>query len=213
MILTRELGDRRVETLRRHRLWRRLSSSISRRSRRCAYWAPEDHRPDGPPWCDLQPYGGRLPATVVGSAAHCTSERPSRAPPPASSCCMRWMNRCVAGRAKGSIKKYEFWDFLSTRSSTTQGICRGALRAGSRPCQHGDSRLSRRCRPCCDSGGNAASSSVVATMSPGLQRQRGQSLRFSRALAKMLTASLFRCIPTAIPGADKLRLMSEIGSR
>ncbi len=109
--------------------------------------------------------------------------------------CRRW-------ESEGVIRKYEFWDFLGPIIDE-QGVCRGAV------CQ--DLRtMEIRSFP--------ASAVIVATGGCGLVYGRSTmsmactgsaASRCFRAGVKYANGEFIQVHPTAIPGADKLRLMSE----
>jgi len=104
----------------------------------------------------------------------------------------------VAGR----VKKYEFWDFLGPILDEN-GICRGCV---------GQDLVSMEIRSF------PADAVVVASGGGGLVFGRSTmsmvctgsaASRCYQAGAKMGNGEFFQVHPTAIPGADKLRLMSE----
>ena len=105
--------------------------------------------------------------------------------------------------AEGKVKKYEFWDFLGPVLDDN-GVCRGCDRA--RP---GD-----RWR----SASFPADAVIVGTGGPGLIYGRSTmsmvctgsaASRCFQVGAKYGNGEFIQVHPTAIPGADKLRLMSE----
>lgn len=104
--------------------------------------------------------------------------------------------------SEGKIKKYEFWDFLGPVMDDN-GICRGAI---------GQDLKSMEIRSF------PAGAVVVATGGPGLIYGRstmsmvcnGSAVsRCFQVGAKVGNPEFIQVHPTAIPGADKLRLMSE----
>ncbi|EMI53049.1 succinate dehydrogenase flavoprotein subunit [Rhodopirellula sallentina] len=104
--------------------------------------------------------------------------------------------------AAGAIEKYEFWDFLGVIQDET-GRCRGAVAQNM-------NTMEIRSFP--------ADAVVVATGGCGLIYGRSTMSVFctgsaaSRCFqvgAKYANAEFIQVHPTAIPGADKLRLMSE----
>lgn len=109
--------------------------------------------------------------------------------------CRRW-------ESEGNIQKYEFWDFLGPIVDD-QGVCRGAV------CQ--DLRtMEIRSFP--------AAAVIVATGGCGLVYGRSTmsmactgsaASRCFRAGVSYANGEFIQVHPTAIPGADKLRLMSE----
>jgi succinate dehydrogenase / fumarate reductase flavoprotein subunit len=109
--------------------------------------------------------------------------------------CRRW-------ESAGNIRKYEFWDFLGPIMDD-QGVCRGAV------CQ--DLRtMEIRSFP--------AAAVIVATGGCGLVYGRSTmsmactgsaASRCFRAGVSYANGEFIQVHPTAIPGADKLRLMSE----
>ena len=109
--------------------------------------------------------------------------------------CRRW-------ETEGLIRKFEFWDFLGPIIDD-QGVCRGAV------CQ--DLRtMEIRSFP--------AAAVIVATGGCGLVYGRSTmsmactgsaASRCFRAGVKYANGEFIQVHPTAIPGADKLRLMSE----
>jgi succinate dehydrogenase / fumarate reductase flavoprotein subunit len=109
--------------------------------------------------------------------------------------CRRW-------EADGLIRKYEFWDFLGPIMDD-RGVCRGAV------CQDLHS-MEIRSFP--------AAAVIVATGGCGLVYGRSTmsmactgsaASRCFRAGVKYANGEFIQVHPTAIPGADKLRLMSE----
>ncbi|SMP70211.1 succinate dehydrogenase subunit A [Neorhodopirellula lusitana] len=104
--------------------------------------------------------------------------------------------------AEGSVNKYEFWDFLGPIQDET-GRCRGAVAQNM-------TTMEIRSFP--------ADAVVVATGGCGLIYGRSTmsvfctgsaASRCFQAGAKYGNAEFIQVHPTAIPGADKLRLMSE----
>ncbi len=104
--------------------------------------------------------------------------------------------------AEGSVRKYEFWDFLGLVQDET-GRCRGAVAQNM-------TTMEIRSFP--------ADAVVVATGGCGLIYGRSTmsvfctgsaASRCFQAGAKYGNAEFIQVHPTAIPGADKLRLMSE----
>ena len=104
--------------------------------------------------------------------------------------------------SEGKIRKFEFWDFLGPVLDDN-GVCRGAV---------GQDLVSMEIRAF------AADAVVVGSGGPGLIYGRSTmsmactGSAASRCLqvgAKYGNAEFIQVHPTAIPGADKLRLMSE----
>lgn len=104
--------------------------------------------------------------------------------------------------AAGKITKYEFWDFLGPVLDDT-GVCRGAV---------GQDLVSMEIRSF------PADAVIVASGGPGLIYGRSTmsmvctgsaASRCFQAGAKYGNGEFIQVHPTAIPGADKLRLMSE----
>ena len=105
--------------------------------------------------------------------------------------------------SEGKVKKYEGWEFLSAVLDSKRRVPRhlrdglavdgGADLPGRRD-HPGDRRQSAR--------------SLASGRTPWFARDR-RSRRCSSRARITRTASLFRCIRRAIPGEDKLRLMSE----
>jgi succinate dehydrogenase / fumarate reductase flavoprotein subunit len=102
----------------------------------------------------------------------------------------------------GKVKKYEFWDYLGPMIDD-RGICRGCV---------GQDLVSMEIRAF------PADALVVASGGCGLIYGRSTmsmvctgsaASRTFRAGAKYANAEFIQVHPTAIPGADKLRLMSE----
>ena len=109
--------------------------------------------------------------------------------------CRRW-------ETEGKIKKYEFWDFLAPILDDN-GVCRGAV---------AQDLMSMEIRSF------PADAVIVASGGPGLIYGRSTmsmvctgsaASRCFQAGAKFGNAEFIQVHPTAIPGADKLRLMSE----
>jgi succinate dehydrogenase / fumarate reductase flavoprotein subunit len=103
---------------------------------------------------------------------------------------------------QGKIKKYEFWDFLGPILDEN-GVCRGAV---------GQDLTSMEIRSF------PADAVIVASGGPGLIYGRSTmsmactgsaASRCMQVGAKFGNAEFIQVHPTAIPGADKLRLMSE----
>ncbi|WP_425617671.1 succinate dehydrogenase flavoprotein subunit [Anatilimnocola sp. NA78] len=103
---------------------------------------------------------------------------------------------------EGKIKKYEFWDFLGPVLDD-DGVCRGAIGQDL-------TTMEMRAFP--------ADAVIVASGGPGLIYGRSTmsmvctgsaASRCFQAGAKFGNAEFIQVHPTAIPGADKLRLMSE----
>jgi succinate dehydrogenase / fumarate reductase flavoprotein subunit len=103
---------------------------------------------------------------------------------------------------EGKIKKYEFWDFLGPVLDDN-GVCRGAIGQDL-------TTMEMRAFP--------ADAVIVASGGPGLIYGRSTmsmvctgsaASRCFQAGAKFGNAEFIQVHPTAIPGADKLRLMSE----
>lgn len=103
---------------------------------------------------------------------------------------------------EGKIKKYEFWDFLGPVLDDN-GVCRGAIGQDL-------NTMEMRAFP--------ADAVVVASGGPGLIYGRSTmsmvctgsaASRCFQAGAKFGNGEFIQVHPTAIPGADKLRLMSE----
>jgi succinate dehydrogenase / fumarate reductase flavoprotein subunit len=112
------------------------------------------------------------------------------------------MNRCVAGRVEGRVKKWEFWDFLEPVVDD-DGRCIGAV------CQD---MVTMKFRPF------PADAVILASGGCGLLYGRstmsmictGSAVsRAYQAGVKYGNAEFIQVHPTAVPGADKLRLMSE----
>ncbi len=104
--------------------------------------------------------------------------------------------------AEGQVKKYEFWDFLGPIVDS-DGLCRGCV---------GQDLISMEIR--------AFPADAVAVASGGCGLIFGRSTmsmvctgsaasRCFQSGAKYANAEFIQVHPTAIPGADKLRLMSE----
>lgn len=109
--------------------------------------------------------------------------------------CRRW-------EVSGDIKKYEFWDFLGPILDDN-GVCRGAV---------AQDLVSMEIRSF------PADAVIVASGGPGLIYGRSTmsmvctgsaASRCFQAGAKFGNGEFIQVHPTAIPGADKLRLMSE----
>jgi succinate dehydrogenase / fumarate reductase flavoprotein subunit len=103
---------------------------------------------------------------------------------------------------EGKIKKYEFWDFLAPVLDDN-GVCRGAIGQDL-------NTMEMRAFP--------ADAVIVASGGPGLIYGRSTmsmvctgsaASRCFQAGAKFGNGEFIQVHPTAIPGADKLRLMSE----
>lgn len=103
---------------------------------------------------------------------------------------------------EGKVKKYEFWDFLGPILDDN-GVCRGAI---------GQDLTTMEIRSF------PADAVIVATGGPGLIYGRSTmsmactgsaASRCMQVGAKFGNAEFIQVHPTAIPGADKLRLMSE----
>jgi succinate dehydrogenase / fumarate reductase flavoprotein subunit len=103
---------------------------------------------------------------------------------------------------QGKVKKYEFWDFLGPILDEN-GVCRGAV---------GQDLTTMEIRSF------PADAVIVATGGPGLIYGRSTmsmactgsaASRCMQVGAKFGNAEFIQVHPTAIPGADKLRLMSE----
>jgi succinate dehydrogenase / fumarate reductase flavoprotein subunit len=103
---------------------------------------------------------------------------------------------------EGKIKKYEFWDFLGPVLDDN-GVCRGAIGQDL-------NTMEMRAFP--------ADAVIVASGGPGLIYGRSTmsmvctgsaASRCFQAGAKFGNGEFIQVHPTAIPGADKLRLMSE----
>lgn len=104
--------------------------------------------------------------------------------------------------SEGLVKKYEFWDFLGPVIDE-QGICRGCI---------GQDLVSMEIRAF------AADAVLVCSGGSGLIYGRSTmsmvctgsaASRCFRRGAKYANAEFVQVHPTAVPGADKLRLMSE----
>ncbi len=104
--------------------------------------------------------------------------------------------------AEGLVKKYEYWDFLGPILDD-DGVCRGCV---------GQDLVSMEIRSF------PADALIVASGGPGLIYGRstmsmvctGSAVsRCYQAGAKLGNAEFIQVHPTAVPGADKLRLMSE----
>lgn len=104
--------------------------------------------------------------------------------------------------SEGIVKKYEFWDFLGPVLDEN-GVCRGAI---------GQDLVSMQIRAF------PADAVIVASGGPGLIYGRSTmsmvctgsaASRCVQAGAKFGNPEFIQVHPTAIPGADKLRLMSE----
>jgi succinate dehydrogenase / fumarate reductase flavoprotein subunit len=104
--------------------------------------------------------------------------------------------------AAGNVRKFEFWDFLSPIQDDT-GRCRGIV---------AQNMTSMEIQPF------AADAVVVATGGCGLVYGRstmsvfctgGAASRCFQAGARYANGEFIQVHPTAIPGSDKLRLMSE----
>ncbi len=109
--------------------------------------------------------------------------------------CRRW-------EVEGMVKKYEFWDFLGPILDDN-GVCRGAV---------AQDLVSMEIRTF------PADAVLVATGGPGLIYGRSTmsmvctgsaASRCMQVGAKYGNAEFIQVHPTAVPGADKLRLMSE----
>ena len=103
---------------------------------------------------------------------------------------------------EGKVKKYEFWDFLGPVLDDN-GVCRGAIGQDL-------NTMEMRAFP--------ADAVIVASGGPGLIYGRSTmsmvctgsaASRCFQAGAKFGNGEFIQVHPTAIPGADKLRLMSE----
>ncbi|QDU26007.1 Fumarate reductase flavoprotein subunit [Anatilimnocola aggregata] len=103
---------------------------------------------------------------------------------------------------EGKVKKYEFWDFLGPVLDDN-GVCRGAIGQDL-------TTMEMRAFP--------ADAVIVASGGPGLIYGRSTmsmvctgsaASRCFQAGAKFGNGEFIQVHPTAIPGADKLRLMSE----
>ncbi|HEY1067034.1 MAG TPA: FAD-binding protein, partial [Pirellulales bacterium] len=104
--------------------------------------------------------------------------------------------------AEGKVKKYEFWDFLGPVVDEA-GVCRGAI---------GQDLVSMEMRAF------PADAVILATGGPGVVFGRSTmsmacngaaASRAFQAGARYGNAEFIQVHPTAIPGSDKLRLMSE----
>jgi hypothetical protein len=191
-------GRRRLQALRRHHLRRRLPRQPDPRQKHDRA-GPRHHRPARPHGRPLQPHP-RRPTRLPPLRRHPLSPnrlRRSNHRPAGSS--TRSTNRSAATRVEGKVTKYEGWGFLS--AVLDKGACRSIAPWTSAPWRPEPS----------------ADAIIVCTWrqrSHLRQVHKFSSLhRISAILyqrgAYYANGEFIQVHPTAIPGEDKLRLMSE----
>ncbi len=102
----------------------------------------------------------------------------------------------------GKVKKYEFWDFLAPILDSN-GVCRGAV------AQDLVSMEIRAFPADAVIVGSGGCGLIYGRSTMSMVCNGGAASRCFRAGAKYGNAEFIQVHPTAIPGADKLRLMSE----
>ena len=162
-----------------------------------------DHRPDGPPGRPVQPHAGRLPrpAPLRRHALQADRLRRRDDRPAAALRARRAGPPLARGRARSTM--YEGWDFLGPIIDD-DGRCRGAI---------AQNLITMEIRAFPADAVVAGQRRLRADLRPqhdvdGLQRQP-PSAACAQAGAQYANGEFIQVHPTAIPGADKLRLMSE----
>jgi hypothetical protein len=166
-----------------------------------AYWGPEGHRPDGPAGCPFnrttEGFGSAaLRRHAVQADGVCRERRR------ASSCCTRWTSRCGAGKRRAGHQVR----VLGFPGPDLGRVTASAAAASGRIWSRWRSARFRR-TPWSGHGRLRSCSTAAATMSMSCTGARRAGA--FQAGAKYANGEFIQVHPTAIPGADKLRLMSE----